>query len=66
MIFAKLNLNKIIIARFDLKIFVLAGMARLFGQLSYFLVSYQLVRLKSNVYSVFWPVWRDKHLEVLT
>ena len=31
MIFAKMNLNKMIIARFDLKIFVLAGMARFYG-----------------------------------
>ena len=38
----------------------------LFGQLRYFLASYQLVRLKSNVCSMFWPVWPDKHLEVLT
>ena len=38
----------------------------LFGQLRYFLASYQLVRLKSNDCSMFWPVWQDKHLEVLT
>ena len=35
----------------------------LLGQLRYFLASYQLVR---NVCSMFWPVWWDKHLEVLT